>query len=225
MGWKKLIAYVIVIAVLLAASLAVQEFRAAREAKRRKEPQVSAGAEGGFSVGEITRVLRLRLELDAVRDLVERGRAEAMREVHERTYRRMLSALSYRESNLRLAIESVERDKEAIIREAADKFLGDEMPQALRSDAGRSRVWRAQKLLRVQGVYLGELTARADADTIYAVKTWQLRAGWPQTGEIDGKLVDAMMASYVRRRMKIKVRLFPGGARLAPAGTETRGAA
>lgn len=222
MNWKKLVAYGTVIVILLIASFVLHDIRLGREARRQKEIQASEGGEGDFSVGEIARVLRLRVELDAVRDLVERGRAEAIYAVHERTYNRMLSALSYRESNLQQAVERVEREKETIIREAVDKFLADEMPEALRPDAERSRIWRVQKLLRVQGIYLGGPTARADADTVYAVKTWQLRTGQPQTGKIDEKLVNALMASYVKQRMKIKVRLLSNAAPRAPMCPQAR---
>ena len=217
MSWKKLVAYAVVIVVLLVASFMLHDLRSMREARRQKEVQASGGGEGDFSVNEIARVLRLRVELDATRDLVEKGRSEAIYRVHERTYNRMLSALSYRESNLQQAVERVEREKATIMREAVNKFLADEMPETLRGDAERGRIWRVQKLLRVQGIYLGRPTARADADTIYAVKTWQLRAGQPQTGKMDEKLVEALMASYVRQRMKIQVRLFSNAAPRMPA--------
>lgn len=220
MIWKKLAAYFVIIIVLLAASFYWHEARVAGETKRREEA-VSA-ASGNSSVSAIVRVLRLRLKLDTVLDLVEAGRDELIYRAHERTYRRLLTTLSYNGTSLGQAVEKVEREKATIMREAVNEFLDEEMSEDFKGDAERKRIWRVQKLLRVQGLYLGGPTAKLDADTVYAIKTWQIQRGETQTGKVDAKLVEALTDHYVRRRMGIKVGLSANSTSHVPARPEAQ---
>ncbi len=223
MIWKKLAAYLAIIVILLAVSFYWHGVRVAREVAR----QTAAASEErrNSPSAEIVRALSLRLQLDAVKDLVEAGRDELIYRAHERTYRRLLANLSYNKTGLEQAVEKVEREKATIIREAVGKFLDEDTPEDFKGNAERSRIWRVQKLLRVQGIYLGGPTARLDPDTAYAIKTWQIQRGEARTGRVDAKLVEALTDHYIRRRMGIKVGLSSGATSHAPArpGAQIRG--
>jgi len=64
----------------------------------------------------------------------------------------------------------------------ATAILGIALAQLMRAD---STVQEAQQELKEQGYYFGQINGEKDADTIAAIRRFQIRSGLPITGELD----------------------------------------
>ncbi len=164
-----------------------------------------AGGKGNLTASELAWALRERLTLDIMADLVEGRNGIALYNERTTQYNELAGNFHYLEQDMRVAQKRVEEDREKIASVAADEALAADVPDVIRTDRAAVRIWTAQKLLRERGLYLSRPNGQADRDTIYAVKTYQMQRGEPQTGEIDDKLVAQLKADYLygKRGMKI----------------------
>ena len=71
----------------------------------------------------------------------------------------------------------------------ATAILGIALAQLMRAD---STVQEAQQELKEQGYYFGQVNGDKDADTIAAIRRFQIRSGLPITGELDAKTLRAL---------------------------------
>src|SRR6516162_8583091 len=67
-------------------------------------------------------------------------------------------------------------------RKIATMVLAIALAQLVRAD---STVQEAQQELKEQGYYFGQVNGEKDADTIAAIRRFQIRSGLPITGELD----------------------------------------
>ena len=71
----------------------------------------------------------------------------------------------------------------------ATAILGIALAQLMRAD---STVQEAQQELKEQGYYFGQVNGDKDADTIAAIRRFQIRSGLPITGELDKQTLRAL---------------------------------
>ncbi len=71
----------------------------------------------------------------------------------------------------------------------ATVILGIALAQLTRAD---STVQEAQQELKEQGYYFGQVNGDKDADTIAAIRRFQIRSGLPITGELDEQTLGAL---------------------------------
>jgi peptidoglycan hydrolase-like protein with peptidoglycan-binding domain len=71
----------------------------------------------------------------------------------------------------------------------ATAILGIALAQLMRAD---STVQEAQQELKEQGYYFGQVNGDKDADTIAAIRRFQIRSGLPITGELDEQTLRAL---------------------------------
>ena len=71
----------------------------------------------------------------------------------------------------------------------ATAILGIALAQLMRAD---STVQEAQQELKEQGYYFGQVNGDKDADTIAAIRRFQIRSGLPITGELDEQTLGAL---------------------------------
>jgi peptidoglycan hydrolase-like protein with peptidoglycan-binding domain len=71
----------------------------------------------------------------------------------------------------------------------ATVILGIALAQLTRAD---STVQEAQQELKEQGYYFGQVNGDKDADTIAAIRRFQIRSGLPITGELDEQTLRAL---------------------------------
>lgn len=202
---KKLFAHTVIIAVLLLCAFFWQEKRVEQERARTSAgtPAVSvpireqadrykkplSGKKGNLTASELAWMLRERISLGVMYDMIGEQRDAAAYNERKDRYNELAGHFEYLESDMAAAIKLVESDREAIVSEAANRAL-----------AAKNTIWKAQQLLHLRGLYLAKPTGKMDRNTSYAVKTYQLQRKEPQTGIVDEKLINALKRDYLREK-------------------------
>ena len=79
-------------------------------------------------------------------------------------------------------------------RKIATMVLAIALAQLVRAD---STVQEAQQELKEQGYYFGQVNGEKNADTIAAIRRFQIRSGLPVTGELDEETLHALRSGAV----------------------------
>src|SRR5881392_376984 len=74
----------------------------------------------------------------------------------------------------------------------ATVVLAIALAQLTRAD---STVQEAQQELKEQGYYFGQINGEKNADTVAAIRRFQIRSGLPVTGELDEETLRALQAA------------------------------
>jgi len=206
---KKIAAYAVIIALLFVGALFWQRMRASRESAEvsvaAEIPEAGAahgegyrrpvpGRLGNFTAPEIAWALREKFSLDVMADLIEGQERVSMYNERTRVYNELAGSFEYLESDMRAALARVEADRDAIASAAVDDAL-----------VGTGDVWRAQLFLRLRGLYLSDPSGRMDDATAYAVKNYRSQRREPTTSAVDGSLLRALKADYLRGKRGIAI--------------------
>ncbi|MDR3279223.1 MAG: peptidoglycan-binding protein [Synergistaceae bacterium] len=214
---KKFLLYTVIIAVLAAVSLFVNELmslnykdenpRAAQN--QGVSPVVGTGdfvrpgdeRDGPMSAPELAWLMRERIALDAMVDIVTDGRALETYNDRVRDYNRLAVAIQYRESDMRSAERLVESMKGDIASAAADEAMALSMPGDVKQDVRAATVWHVQKYLKLLRYYPGETNGRENEGTIAAVRMYQVRSDIPETGLVDEELAQTLRELWIARKI------------------------
>ncbi|MDR3166171.1 MAG: peptidoglycan-binding protein [Synergistaceae bacterium] len=210
---KKYLAYAIILAVLSAVAVFLNELRVTREYAEHPEyaarttPPPADGEEfkkparsGLMNSAELAWMLRERMILDVTERMIPDGR-ELGYNARAREYNNLAAAIEYKESAMNSAASLVERSKAEIIRIAEDEAMSLVMPESLKKDARASVVWRVQKYLKLLGYYAGDITGKEDRNTTAAVKTFEIRTDSEPTGKIDESLAKELREIWISRNI------------------------
>jgi hypothetical protein len=218
---KKYLVYAIILAILSAAAVFLNELRMTREYAEHPEfavktaPQPAAASREEFKKpaqsglmdsSELAWMLRERIILDVWERIIPPDGAE--REGYNarvREYNNLAVAIEYRESAMNSAVSLVERSKGEIVRSAEDEAMSIVMPENVKKDAGASAAWRVQQYLKLLGYYAGDITGKEDRKTTDAVKTFEIRTDSEPTGKIDESLAKELREIWISRNIPVSV--------------------
>jgi hypothetical protein len=209
-AFKKYAVYAVIIVILAAAALFVNELEYARypemtqesasPALPRPKEEFRRPRQGGpMDAAELAWMIRERIILGVMERMVSGG--GELDEYNARTceYNRLSVSIEYRESDMNSALRLVEGMKDQITRSAEEETISIAMPPDIKADARASSAWRVQKYLKLLGYYPGEITGRHTPDAIAAVKTFEIRSGSLATGKIDERLADELREIWISR--------------------------
>ncbi|MDR1650372.1 MAG: peptidoglycan-binding protein [Synergistaceae bacterium] len=217
---KKTVLYSVILTVFAVSAFFVNELRTLREYEehpeylRGKDPAVprqaaqagdfvepADGRTGPMSAPELAWLLREGIELNVLEDIAEEGRVLELYNGKVRKYNSLASVIEYKESDMRDALQTVERRKADIVREAEAKYMEMSMPGEVKSDPGASLVWYAQKYLRMLGYYPGSADGRLNEGIVSSVKMFQIMKDVPAAGQIDEELVAVLREFWTARKI------------------------
>jgi hypothetical protein len=218
---KKYVVYAIILAVISAAAVFLNELRMAREyaehpefaVKPTPKPAAPAGGEefkkpaqsGLMDAPKLAWMLRERMILDVWERMIADGLERERYNARAREYNDLAVAIEYRESAMNSAVSLVERSKGEMVRSAEDEAMSLVMPENVKKDARAPVVWRVQKYLKLLGYHAGGVTGEEDRQTADAVKTFELRSGSEVTGKIDDFLAEELRGIWISRNIPVSV--------------------
>jgi hypothetical protein len=219
---KKYIVYAIILAVLSAAAIFINELRTARE--YAEHPEFASGAaqlsvpatesreefrkpaqSGLMDSPELAWMLRERIILDIWERIIQDGPEREGYNARVREYNNLAVAIEYRESAMNSAVSLVERLKNETVRSAEDEAMSLVIPENVKKAPRASAVWRVQKYLKLLGYHAGDVTGKEDRNTADAVKTFELRTGSELTGKIDEPLAQELREIWISRNIPVSV--------------------
>ncbi|MDR0653316.1 MAG: peptidoglycan-binding protein [Synergistaceae bacterium] len=213
---KKYLAFAIILVILSAVAVFLNELRTAREYAEHpvyvgniaspsppddREEFRKPVQSGLMDSRELAWMLRERIILDIWERIISDGPERDMYNARVREYNALAVAIEYRESAMNSAVSLVERSKAEIVRSAEDEAMSLVMPGDIKKDALASAVWRVQKYLRLLGYFAGDMTGKEDRNTTAAVKTFEIRAGSEPTGKIDESLAEELREIWILRNI------------------------
>jgi hypothetical protein len=217
---KKYLLYAIILVVLSATAIFLNEFRITREYAEHPELAAktaplsdTAGGEkfkkpaqsGLMDSPELAWILRERIILDVWESVISDGPEREAYNTRAMEYNNLAVAIEYRESAMNSAVILVERSKAEIVRSAEDEAMSLVMPESVKKDASASAVWRVQKYLKLLGYHAGGVTGKEDRATSDAVKTFEIRTGSAATGKIDESLAKDLREIWILRNTPFSV--------------------
>ncbi|MDR1578789.1 MAG: peptidoglycan-binding protein [Synergistaceae bacterium] len=225
---KKYLVYAIILAVLSAAAVFLNELRTAREYAEHPEfavktpPAPSRGEEfrkpsqsGLMDSSELAWMLREGIILDVWDRIISDGPERERYNARVREYNDLAVAIEYRESAMNSAVTLVERSKGEVVRSSEDEAMSLVMPENIKKDARASVVWRVQKYLKLLGYYAGDITGKEERKTTDAVKTFEIRTDSEPTGKIDEPFAKELREIWISRNIPVSVG-FGGSSRGTP---------
>jgi hypothetical protein len=219
-GLKKFLVYAIIIAVLSAAAVFLNELRTAREYAEHPEfavkaPPLSAPLDkeefkkpaqsGLMDSSELAWMLREGIILDVWERMITDETKREGYNARVREYNNLAIAIEYRESAMNSAVSLVERHKGDIVRSAEDEAMSLVMPENIKKDAHASAVWRVRKYLKLMGYYAGDITGKENRNVTDAVKTFEIRTDSEPTGKIDESLAKELREIWILRNTPVSV--------------------
>ncbi|MDR1132704.1 MAG: peptidoglycan-binding protein [Synergistaceae bacterium] len=213
---KKYLAYAIILAVLSAAAIFLNELRMAREYAEHPEyalnttPSAAPADEeeyakpvqsGLMDSPELAWMLRERIILDVWEPIVSDGTVLDRYNIRVKEYNALASTIEYKESAMNSAVSLVAGAKVEIVRSAEEEAMSLVMPENLKKDARAAVVWRVQKYLKLLGYYAGDVTGKEDRNTEAAVKTFEIRTDSEATGKIDETLANELREIWISRNI------------------------
>jgi hypothetical protein len=219
---KKYLVYAVILAVLSAAAVFLNELRVAREyaehpelAAKTPPPAATAGRDefkkpaqsGLMDAPELAWMLREQITLDIWERVISDtdGPEVGKYNARAREYNDLAVAIEYRESAMNSAVTLVERSKDEIVRSAEDEAMSLVMPENVKKDARASTVWRVQKYLKMLGYHAGGVTGKEDRAATDAVTTFEIRTGFAATGKIDESLAKELREIWISRNTPVTV--------------------
>jgi hypothetical protein len=213
---KKYLAYAIILAVLSAAAIFLNELRMAREyaehpeytlnttpaaAPADEEEYAKPAQSGLMDSPELAWMLRERIILDVWEPIVSDGTVLDRYNVRVKEYNALATAIEYKESAMNSAVSLVEGAKVEIARSAEEEAMSLVLPEKIKKDARAEIVWRVQKYLKLLGYYAGDVTGKEDGNTEAAVKIFEIRTDSEATGKIDETLANELREIWISRNI------------------------
>lgn len=156
---------------------------------------------GNLTSSELAWALRERLTMNIWADLAEGARGAAAYNERTKRYNELVGRFEYTESDMWEALSRVESDRGKIASDAVDEMMDACAP----ADRTARMIWKAQRFLRLRGLYLSSPTGRMDENTAYAVKMYQMQRRETQTGRVDQKLLEQLKQDYLREKRGVKI--------------------
>ena len=207
---RKVLVYLVILSVLVAVSLVVNEVRQTREvinnpaAGRPPTQRAAPAGNGGFSeppagkdkpwsVSELAWALSERITLDVLESFATTQIEVDAYNERVAEYNRRASHISYREPDMAEAVRQAESRKEEIVRGALE--AASAAPKLPHGDEVFERIWRVQSYLKAMGFYLAAVDGEMNDETQYAIMNYQVSVEVEPTGTVDDILLQQLEES------------------------------